>query len=40
MGYNAVEVMIGLQKGDLLDNEVYTETGIIEKSDLVGGEIR
>lgn len=40
MGYNAVEVMIGLQKGDLLDNEVYTETGIIEKPDLVGGEIR
>lgn len=40
MGSQAVEVMIGLQKGDLLDNQIFTETGIIEKPDLTGGEVK
>lgn len=35
MGFKAVSVMIGLQERDLLDNEMYTDTEIIERSDLM-----
>lgn len=31
MGYKAMEVMMELQNGDLLDNQIFTDTKIIEK---------
>ncbi|MGY0692026.1 sugar-binding protein [Virgibacillus sp. FSP13] len=35
MGYRSVNVMIKLQKNDLLDSQQYTGTNIIEKKDLL-----
>lgn len=37
MGYRSVEVMIGLQEKDLLDNQIHTKTRIIKKQDIVAG---
>ena len=34
MGYEAIEVMIELQKHDILDNKFFTRTKVIEKRDL------
>jgi len=34
MGYKAMEVMVELQQRDLLDNQFFTETKIIEKSEV------
>lgn len=34
MGAKAVEVMMGLQQNDLLDNQIFTETRIIRKADI------
>ncbi|MUK87721.1 substrate-binding domain-containing protein [Ornithinibacillus sp. L9] len=34
MGYSSVEVMLDLQTGDLLKNEFFTETKLIQKHDL------
>lgn len=42
MGYEAVEVMIGLQEKGLLEREIFTDTDVIEKEDLQrsGGEVQ
>ncbi|MBY7142888.1 sugar-binding protein [Virgibacillus sp. NKC19-3] len=34
MGFDSVEVLIDLQKQDLLENQIFTDTGVIEKQDL------
>lgn len=34
MGFESVEVMIDLQKQDLLENQIFTDTGIIKRQDL------
>ncbi len=34
MGYEAMKLMMKLQKQDILDNEVYTRTQIVEKQDV------
>ncbi|WP_449354249.1 sugar-binding protein [Virgibacillus natechei] len=42
MGFESVEVMIDLQKQDLLENQIFTDTGIMKKQDLpkIHGEMR
>lgn len=42
MGFESVEVLIDLQKQDLLENQIFTETGIIKRQDLpkIHGEMR
>ena len=36
MGYEAIQMMLELQKHDVLDNEVFTKTKIITQEDIVG----
>lgn len=36
MGYKAIQMMLELQKHDVLDNEIFTKTKIITQEDIVG----
>ena len=36
MGFEAIEVMIELQAHDVLNNEIFTRTKIIDKDDVDG----